>query len=199
MIRIALPVFSLGLAASICGAAEWQTFTLRDTGANSSFALPSGTAPANKLFAPPAFELAPIGSSAFSTSRAVSRYADKLGTIDDKLLFGIETSTGQASPLFSRQPFGGYDYSATTLKLGYDLGGGFTPFLSGNVQTVKPGYNSGGVFTSPFEAGLNAQNPAFSASTAATVGAGFNYDIGRSTTLSVGVTVGNGVPGTGLR
>lgn len=196
--RLALSVLSLALtssilASSICDAAEWQTFTLGDAGASSSFALPAA-APAAKLFAPPAFDFAPIGSSAFSTSRTVSRYADKLGSIDDKLLFGIETSAGQAGSLFSRSPYGSYDYSATTLKLGYDLGG-FTPYLSGSVQSVKPAYNAGSVFTSPFEAGLNAQNPAFSASTAASVGAGFNYDIGRSTTLSVGVTVGNGAPG----
>ncbi|MBY0611484.1 MAG: hypothetical protein K2P80_04810 [Beijerinckiaceae bacterium] len=181
------------MTSSICDAAEWQTFTLRDAGANSSFALPAAGAPASKLFAAPVFEIAPIGSSNFSTSRTVSRYADKLGSIDDKLLFGIETSAGQAGSLFSRSPFGSYDYNATTLKLGYDLGG-FTPYLAGSVQSVKPAYNAGSVFTSPFEAGLNAQNPAFSASTAATVGAGFNYDVGRNTTFSLGVTVGNGSP-----
>lgn len=191
MLRSLLPVLALGFVVSGGQAAEWQTLNLRD-GAGASFALPA--APASKLFAPPAFDFAPIGSPVFSTSRTVSRYADKLESVDDKLLFGIETSAGQGRSLFSRSPFGSYDYNATTLKLGYDLGG-FTPYLSGNVQTVKPSYNAGSVFTSPFEAGLNAQNPAFSASTAATVGAGFNYDIGRSTTLSVGVTVGNGSPG----
>lgn len=188
-----------GFNAPAAFAAEWQTYNLSGAPQGFGFSTP-GTASARdavsaKLFAAPvaavpAFGASPFaGGSLFSTGTS-ARYADK---INDKWLLGIETSTGFAasSPFgstFRGQGFGGgFDYNATNVRLGYDLGA-VTPYISSSIASTKPNLGLG---ATPFETGFLAQNPSFSAKTTASVGAGINYQATQNLQFSAGVSIGN--------
>ena len=189
--------YCFGIAASApARSAEWRTLQFEDGKIPLSGyqALEtSGSVRADRLFSAPRLDLQSFATGRISDTRSVSRYADKLDRIDDKLLFGIETSSGRSTSLFASLPYRGFDYSSSEIKLGYDLGG-FTPYVSGSVTNVKPLWNAQSNFASPFEQGLAAQNPAFAASTSANIGAGFNYQAGANTSFSLGVTAGNARP-----
>ena len=187
-------LFAMSLSAA-ASAAEWRTLDSSALRNSQGFGFQTpGTLPnaaENKLFAAPAFGNAAFGASPFATGSLFStgtstRYADR---INDKYLFGIETSSGfaAASP-FRTQGFGsGFEYNSTSVRLGYDFGN-FTPYITSSVTQAKPDLGFTGT---QFENGILAQNPSFSARTTTSVGAGFNYSLGSNTSINLGVSVGN--------
>ena len=173
-------------AASPVAAAEWQTPDPPSVDADGLAGSLPARSPADRLF--PGFGIMPtFGFSQGDRAADASRYAVRLG---DKVLLGIESGSVSGGSIFGRSPRS-VDYGSSSLKLGYAMSSGFTPYLSSTVQSVRPSLGSG-VFVSPFEAGIAAQNPAFAATTAANVGAGFNYALGEALQIGVGVTVGSG-------
>ncbi len=191
MNRITLAAMLLILALP-AKAAEWQSYTFAGPTAAPFFAgsAPSGTTGSNKLFGAPAFNSAGVFANNTTTG-----FTGKLDRIDEKLLLGVQSSSGTMPFALSGTPLRGLDYNATTVKLGYDMGK-FTPFVSTSIVSAKPAFGLGTGFASPFETNTNLQNPAFNARTGASVGAGFNYEVTNSFNIRAGVTIGNN-PGFG--
>ncbi len=169
-------------------AAEWQTLTL-PTFAGNSFTSNSFAPQAvgNSLFATrPIVPFGYTGGSLFSNGTSLG-YA---GKIDDKVLLGIQSSSGNFPFALSGTPLNTVEYSATNVRLGYDMGK-FTPYVASSIATAKPAFGPGAGFTSPFEINTNLQNPAFNQRTSASVGAGFNYSVTDNIHIGAGVNIGN--------
>ena len=104
------PLLFAAIVSTSAAAAEWRTIDSGGFAAPHSFGFSAAgnvaapNAVEKKLFATPAFGGPAFGGSSFSggslfSTNSSARYADK---IDDKFLFGIETSSGYAAA----SPFG---------------------------------------------------------------------------------------------
>jgi opacity protein-like surface antigen len=114
-----------------------------------------------------------------------SAYAGYNREFDNNLVIGIEGSTGFAGASFKHGPFLGYDYAATNVKLGYDMGR-LMPFVTAGFAFAKPTTSSG------YGGATDSINSLFSSNSgnirgAGMVGAGFEYAI--TNNLSVGLAV----------
>ncbi|SEE10398.1 outer membrane immunogenic protein [Rhizobiales bacterium GAS188] len=118
-----------------------------------------------------------------------SAYAGYNREFDNNLVIGIQGSTGFAASSFKRGPFVGYDYAATNVKLGYDMGR-LMPFVTAGFAFAKPTTGSG------FTGASDSINDLFGSSSgfrgAGMVGAGFNYAITNNTSVGLAVSAGMG-------
>jgi outer membrane immunogenic protein len=116
----------------------------------------------------------------------------------NNLVLGVEAAAGYSPNPFPRggvigfpyQSVLGYDFAATNLKLGYDMGR-FMPFVTAGVTLATP--NS---FSSSFLTATDSVNNLFvspsNARTFGTVGAGFDYALTNNLTIGVAVSASKG-------
>jgi opacity protein-like surface antigen len=114
---------------------------------------------------------------------------------DNNLVLGIQASTGLTTGSY-RSRFVGYDFAATSVKLGYDMGR-WMPFLTAGVALAKPNIRGGPGYAGASDSLNDLFNSRTDARVFGTVGAGFNYAI--TNNLSVGLAVSAGTaPAHGL-
>jgi opacity protein-like surface antigen len=110
------------------------------------------------------------------------------------LLLGVrnwsDTPPGLAAAGLSRMGFSG-----NQAKLGFDLGGGLTPYVSVGLGEFRAPFASNSSLTGAGPAGLLAApgNPFSSSASVTTLGAGFDY------ALTNNITIGFGVSATQVR
>ena len=106
---------------------------------------------------------------------------------DNNLVIGIEASTGYAPSLFRHGPYSGYEFAATNVKLGYDMGR-LLPYVTAGFAFAKPDVRSG------YVGATDSVNDLFGSPSnvkvLGSVGAGVDYQI--TNNLSVGVAVSAG-------
>lgn len=178
------------LVTAFAGAAQAQTL--------SSATLPSFAQGGAYALAPS--PLGAIGGAfAFSTpapghvfgAANVAGFSQKL---DDKLFISVQAVSGYASSFgsgltsFGRLGFGasGFDFTATSVKLGYDAGR-FRPYVSAGFASATPvaGYGLSG----PDRSLSAALNQPAGQRTTTSLGAGFDYAITGNLSFSAGVAV----------
>lgn len=108
--------------------------------------------------------------------------------LPNNFVIGIDASTGYAPFAFRNGPFKGFDYAATSVKVGYDMGR-LMPFVTTGFVLARPVGASGG-----YLGATEAVNDLFNASSrlqgAATVGAGFDYAVTDKLHMGLAVSVG---------
>lgn len=112
---------------------------------------------------------------------------------ENNLVLGIEGSAGFAANSFKHGPYVGYDFAATNMKLGYDMGR-LLPFVTAGFAFAKP-------TSSRFSGAGDSLNDLFNSSSnirgAGMVGAGFDYMVTDKLTVGVAVSAGVNRLGTG--
>lgn len=108
---------------------------------------------------------------------------------------GIEGSTGFAPSCFQCSPFGGYNYAATNVKIGYDMGR-WMPFVTAGVALAKPNIGFGAGFSNAANSVNNLLNTPSSLRAFGSVGAGVDYAV--TDKLTVGVSVSATTKGPGF-
>jgi opacity protein-like surface antigen len=105
---------------------------------------------------------------------------------NNKVVLGIETSGGFMPTLLSHGRAPGFDFAATTVKLGYDMGR-LMPFVTAGVSLAKPQVDRGLGFVNASESVNNLFSSPSHVTTFGTIGAGFDYAL--TNNLSVGLAV----------
>jgi outer membrane immunogenic protein len=110
-------------------------------------------------------------------------------TFDNNLVLGVRFSTGYNPWLFPGGLYHGFDFAATSVKLGYEMGR-LTPYVVTGVALARP-TNFGGGLADPNNSinGLFAGPGALQA--AGTAGVGFDYAITNNVHVGLEATVGN--------
>jgi opacity protein-like surface antigen len=117
-------------------------------------------------------------------------YAGYNREFDNNLVLGVEASTGFTPSSFRHGPFVGYDFAATNVKLGYDMGR-LMPFVTAGFAFAKPDTRSGG-----FQGASDSVNDLFGSPSnlrvLGTVGAGFDYQLTHNLSVGLAVSAGTG-------
>ncbi|MBV9113458.1 MAG: outer membrane beta-barrel protein [Hyphomicrobiales bacterium] len=106
---------------------------------------------------------------------------------DNNFVLGIEASTGYAPSLFRHGPYSGYEFAATNVKLGYDMGR-LLPFVTAGFAFAKPDIRSG--YLSATDTANDLFGSPSNLKVLGSVGAGFDYQV--TNNLAVGVAVSAG-------
>jgi outer membrane immunogenic protein len=114
--------------------------------------------------------------------------------LPNNFVIGIDVATGYAPFAFRYGPYKGFDYAATTAKVGYDMGR-FMPFMTTSFVVARPNTASGG-YLGATESANDLFNSSSRLQGAATVGAGFDYAV--TDKLHVGLAVSVGASRGGL-
>jgi opacity protein-like surface antigen len=137
-----------------------------------------------------------VGSEAFAVSRkgakglvGGSAFVGYHREFDNNVVVGVEASTGLARS-FRHSPFVSYDYAATNLKLGYDMGR-LMPFVTAGFVFAKPLTGRGG-YVSATDSINDLFNSPSSIRTFGTIGAGFDYAVTDKLSVGLAVSAGNG-------
>jgi opacity protein-like surface antigen len=109
----------------------------------------------------------------------------------NNFVIGIDAATGYAPFPFRHGPFKGYDYAATSVKIGYDMGR-FMPFVTTGVVLARPNTGAGGGYVSATESASDLFNSSSRLQGAATVGAGFDYAVTDKLHMGLAISVGTG-------
>jgi opacity protein-like surface antigen len=114
---------------------------------------------------------------------------------NNQVVLGIETSGGFMPSLLSHSRAPGFDFAATTVKLGYDMGR-LMPFVTAGVTLARPQADRGVGFVNATESVNDLFSSSSHVSTFSTIGAGFDYAL--TNNLSVGLAV-SANKGSGFR
>lgn len=176
----------LGLAA-VAGSAQAQTLSSASLPSfaqgSTGFAQPS-LAPIGGVFA----YASPMPGQIFGAGQTVG-FSQKL---NKDLFVSVQAGSGYAST-FGGAGFGpwasgaaGFDFSSTSVKLGYD-GGRLRPYVSAGFLSATPvaGYGLSG----PDRSLSAALNQPATARTVTSIGAGFDYAVTGNLSFSAGVSV----------
>ncbi|MBV8183448.1 MAG: outer membrane beta-barrel protein [Hyphomicrobiales bacterium] len=106
---------------------------------------------------------------------------------DNNLVIGIEASTGFAPSVFKHGPYSGYEFAATNVKLGYDMGR-LLPYVTAGFAFAKPDVRSG--YLSATDSVNDLFGSPSNVKVLGSVGAGFDYQV--TNNLAVGVAVSAG-------
>jgi opacity protein-like surface antigen len=109
---------------------------------------------------------------------------------DNKLVIGIQASTGLTTGSY-RSRFVGYDFAATNVKLGYDMGR-LMPFLTAGVALAKPNIRGGPGYAGAGDSLNDLFNSRSDVRAFGTVGAGFDYAITNNLSVGLAVSAGTG-------
>ena len=109
---------------------------------------------------------------------------------DNNLVLGIEASTGYAPSLFRHARYSGYEFAATNVKLGYDMGR-LMPFVTAGFAFAKPDVRSGGYLGATETANDLFGSPS-NVRVLGNVGAGFDYQVTNNLAVGVAVSAGTG-------
>lgn len=125
------------------------------------------------------------GFAGLSDQRSIS-YSQINGT---NLLLGVQSNAGYASGLTQSGPAFGYDFSATSVKLGYNMGR-LVPYVTIGAAFAKPTFpgavglpNYGNLSNNPFDTSSGSKS-------FTSVGAGFDYAVSDKLTVGIGVSAG---------
>jgi outer membrane immunogenic protein len=110
--------------------------------------------------------------------------------LPNNFVIGIDFATGYAPFAFRNGPYKGFDYAATTAKVGYDMGR-LMPFVTAGFVVAKPNITSGG-YLGVTESANDLFNSSSHLQGAATVGAGFDYAVTDKLHMGLAVSVGAG-------
>jgi outer membrane immunogenic protein len=113
--------------------------------------------------------------------------------LPNNFVIGIDAKTGYAPFPFRDGPYRGFDYAATSVKLGYDMGR-FMPFVTVGAVLAAPQKAAGGGYVGATEAASDLFNST-RLQGAATVGAGFDYAVTDRLHMGLAVSVGAGKGG----
>jgi outer membrane immunogenic protein len=123
----------------------------------------------------------------------------------NQVVLGVEASSGFVPSLLSPSLLSprlrshgsarGFDFAATSVKLGYNMGR-LMPFVTAGVTLAKPQVNRGVGFVNATESVNDLFNSPSHVATFGTIGAGFDYAL--TNDLSVGLTVSTN-RGSGFR
>jgi outer membrane immunogenic protein len=108
--------------------------------------------------------------------------------LPNDFVIGIDVSTGYAPFPFRYGPYKGFDYAATNVKLGYDMGR-LMPFVTTGFVVAKPNTTSGG-YLGATESANDLFNSSSRLQGAANVGAGFDYAVTDKLHMGLAVSVG---------
>jgi opacity protein-like surface antigen len=110
---------------------------------------------------------------------------------DNNLVIGVEASTGFAPSTFRHGPYTGYEFAATNVKLGYDMGR-LMPFVTAGFAFAKPDIRSGGGYLSATESANDLFGSPSNLRVLGNVGAGFDYQVTNNLSVGVAVSAGTG-------
>lgn len=112
---------------------------------------------------------------------------------DDNVVLGVRFSTGYSPWLFPGAPMQGFDFAASEVKVGYEMGA-LTPYLVGGVALARPTNYAGGFANmSDSVNGLFSGPGALQA--AGVAGVGFDYAVTNNLHVGLEATVVNGAAG----
>ncbi|UDL94194.1 MULTISPECIES: outer membrane protein [Lichenihabitans] len=103
------------------------------------------------------------------------------------IVLGIDGSTGYSPSLFGSKYVRGYDFAATDVKVGYDMGR-LMPYVTTGVVLAKPRFGPGFGYSAS-DSINNVFNDTSDLQSAARVGAGVEYALTNNLTVGVGVSV----------
>jgi outer membrane immunogenic protein len=109
----------------------------------------------------------------------------------NNFVIGIDARIGYAPFPFRNGPFRGFDYAATDVKLGYDMGR-FMPFVTAGFVVARPQTGSRGGYVGATEAATDLFNSSSHLQGAVTAGAGFDYAVTDRLHVGAAVTFGAG-------
>jgi opacity protein-like surface antigen len=109
----------------------------------------------------------------------------------NNFVIGIDAKTGYAPFPFRHGPFKGFDYAATDVKLGYDMGR-LMPFVTAGFVVARPQTGARGGYVGATESVNDLFDGSSRLQGAATVGAGFDYAVTDRLHIGAAVTVGAG-------
>jgi outer membrane immunogenic protein len=108
--------------------------------------------------------------------------------LPNNFVIGIDFATGYAPSVFRNGPYKGFDYAATTAKVGYDMGR-LMPFVTTSFAIARPNITSGG-YLGATESANDLFNSSSRLQGAASVGAGFDYAVTDNLHMGLAVSVG---------
>lgn len=138
-----------------------------------------------------------VGSEIEAVSRKGSKglfgggvYAGYDREFANSVVLGIQGSTGFAPGWSSRSTFKGFDYAATDVKIGYDMGR-VLPFVTAGVALAKPHFGPGVGYlgTESFNTLINGSTDLHALTR---VGAGVDVAVTNNLTVGVAVSMVNG-------
>ncbi|MFI5013534.1 MAG: outer membrane protein [Hyphomicrobiales bacterium] len=194
---LALPVLALALTCGLGGAARADDpATDPATPKLPTFALdpqPLSPSPWSGFYA--GSELFAVGGKGTKGLVGGGVFAGYNREFDNKVVIGVQASTGLTTGSF-RSRFVGYDFAATSVKLGYDMGR-LMPFLTAGVALAKPNIRGGPGYAGASDSLNDLFNSRSDVRVFGTVGAGFDYAITNNLSVGLAVSAGTG-PAHGL-
>ncbi len=135
-------------------------------------------------------ELAAVGFKGAKGAVGGAVFAGYDHRFDDNVVLGVRFSTGY-DPFVFGGPYRGFDFAATSVKVGYEMGR-LTPYLSTGVALGRPTNFDNGF------ANLDTLNGVFAGPGAlravGTAGVGFDYALTNNVHVGIEATVNNGAP-----
>ncbi len=140
-----------------------------------------------------------VGSEVFAFSSKGAKggfggavYAGYARELPNNVILGVSAATGYAPSLWPYSRFRGFDFGATNVTLGYDMGR-LTPYVTSGLVLAKPVTWRSSDFPNTNDS-LNGLFGSGSGSlrAAGTVGAGFDYAVTNNLHVGMGVAVGTG-------
>jgi opacity protein-like surface antigen len=107
----------------------------------------------------------------------------------NRLVVGVDAVSGYSPALFGFGPVRGFDFAATDMMVGYDMGR-WMPYVTTGVVLAKPIVGPGANYVDASQSTNNLFNAPGSLRAAPTVGAGVDYAV--TPNLHVGVSVSGG-------
>lgn len=178
-VRSLLVLGGVFAAAAAAGAADFPTPSLPTLAANPPDASPwTGLYAGTQVFA--------IGGSHIKGVVGGGGYIGYDHEFDNRVVVGIEASSGLARGSVGYGGFNGFNYAGTAVKVGYDMGR-VLPYAFVGVDLAKPTFRGRGGFTGASDGinGLFSGTGRLSSFTS--VGAGVDYKLTDRITLGVAV------------
>ena len=112
-------------------------------------------------------------------------------TFGKNLVLGVTATSGYSQSLFSGGTALGYDFSSTSVRVGYNMGR-LTPFVTANSAFALPNLPGAGNFSFPGNSQTNAiASGAPGGKSFTSVGAGFDYAITNNLSFGIAVSAGS--------
>ena len=109
----------------------------------------------------------------------------------NNVVLGVQASTGYSPAFFAHGPVKGFNYAATDVKVGYDMGR-WEPYLTIGVVLAKPNVRPGGIDLGPEAVNHLFDNAGGSLEAAGRVGVGVNYAVTNNLHVGLSVSVSKG-------
>lgn len=112
---------------------------------------------------------------------------------DNGFVIGLQGTAGYTPSLFSHSRVTGYDFAATDVRVGYDMGR-FMPFVTAGIGFARPNVRALGGYTGVADSATDLLSSRGDLRAFETVGAGFAYRVTNRLTVELAVQAfhGNG-------